>query len=92
MWFFLLSWDMPLYTCFSGCAQETSGAGIFWGWLWGALPGNGAWEGLFPRFLSDSGRDLGAFSGLWGLLGKNFFKKSEKNKNFSLQAGKNGLQ
>ena len=80
-----------IYLFFGVCAGDIRG-----GYLLGLAVGGFAWEWSLGRLISPVfvgfWKVLGAFSGLWGLLGKNFFKKSEKNKNFSLQAGKNGLQ
>ena len=80
-----------VYLFFGVCAGDIRG-----GYALGLAAGGFAWEWTLGRLISPvfAGfwKALGGFSGLWGHLGKNFFKKIRKNKNFSLQAGKNGLQ
>lgn len=81
-----------VYLFFGVCAGDIRG-----GYALGLAAGGFAWEWTLGRLISP------VFAGFWKALGhlfralgapwKKFFqKKIRKNKNFSLQAGKNGLQ
>lgn len=67
-----------------GYALGLAAGGFCWEWTLGRI-----FSPVFAGFWKGLG---GLFPGFGGTLEKIFSKKSEKNKNFSLQAGKNGLQ